>query len=732
MSLLHTAHGKRNKMPLLEAVGLLCILSAFTVVLLTSYSIHGWSDPAHWYGFGTSFLSGFGKSRLACGFPFLIHVATRLVGPLRAYLVNIPILVILILCFYWFCKTVLDSDRGEKERRVYPALLVILILFLLNRDLLIYLVNPYRDPASFLFLLVSCAAVIRYVASGGRRLWWMGIGGLALAASVTCRETSGLTIFPMGIYVLLSRHKNKKLSLFLPAFVFLAMLLVGMIPWMVHNYLISGNMMIPAQTVAKVAREDTMTAILPQSDLMRMIPKTFSYLAAHYGWFLCLMFFVGLLAAFRTKKWGLVWICAGSVLMFLLFYVNYHKIVRRYLFVLDWFTIPLMVFGIVSLYEWGWRKCGHKKVPAVGTYTVVLFLTILCIVLPLPKEHRVRLSHIRLFQKDIGELLPERARVLCERPLTGMLHCFTSTSPQTLQYLGRRQRLSDPLIWSRLNTLMRGAENHVYAALISDEYVSFVRREYDLVNEHALDASSYNLADKFQSESFRIARLARWAKRGVSTVQAATPPTEDKFILRVDAGRLSAYKRQSIRVEANDRVVDEHPLDNVNFYPLGAPTGSALAIKLVSDGPLPDRFAVSVQGESDLIDMNVNGDNIIWYANRFSPSFLRDPASRYPGIKKEGTILVPTLPGQDGCLDVRLGIVWAETTAAGQLMVTVGSDQRELARRELLPDRGWEFMTFRMESRDIEGLNTLLAFHINSAGKSEGTLYIRQIRISRP
>ena len=79
---------KRNLILEIMAVALISIL--FLVVLVSSYSIKAWSDPAHWYGFGMNFFSNFGKSALAYGFPFLIFMASKIVGPFYAFLVTPP------------------------------------------------------------------------------------------------------------------------------------------------------------------------------------------------------------------------------------------------------------------------------------------------------------------------------------------------------------------------------------------------------------------------------------------------------------------------------------------------------------------------------------------------------------------------------------------------------------------------------------------------------------------
>jgi hypothetical protein len=130
----------------IEMTGVAIVLASFSYMLVSRYSIMAWSDPIHWYSFGMSFANSFGRSSLAYGFPLILSLAEKLVGPFYAFLVNIPILTILLLAFYLFSRSLKSNDKFL----VSPIFAAFSLLFivLLNRDMFVYLANPYRDPKS--------------------------------------------------------------------------------------------------------------------------------------------------------------------------------------------------------------------------------------------------------------------------------------------------------------------------------------------------------------------------------------------------------------------------------------------------------------------------------------------------------------------------------------------------------------------------------------------------------
>ena len=152
-------------------------------------------------------------SKLAYGFPLIIFIASKIVGPFYAYLVNIPILVVFLSLFYLFCKTLLVNSKWSYVKITTFALLSMACLLLLNHRLIIITLSmPYRDPLAFIFMLLSVMLVIKYVASSCRTHYLLSISGFVLALAVSCRETTGLIILPLFIYLSSNWYKNRDVS----------------------------------------------------------------------------------------------------------------------------------------------------------------------------------------------------------------------------------------------------------------------------------------------------------------------------------------------------------------------------------------------------------------------------------------------------------------------------------------------------------------------------------------
>jgi amino acid permease len=138
-----------------EVAGLFLVLIAFAVFLLSTYSLKAYSDPGKWYVFGKNFVADVGSRNLAYGFPFVVWIATGVVGKYAAFLVNVPILMGLLVVLYFFSKEHFISSGSQKgaSAQLCGAVTILLFLFV-GKSMLHYLSNPYRDPLSCVLMIL--------------------------------------------------------------------------------------------------------------------------------------------------------------------------------------------------------------------------------------------------------------------------------------------------------------------------------------------------------------------------------------------------------------------------------------------------------------------------------------------------------------------------------------------------------------------------------------------------
>jgi len=329
-----------------EQIGVLLLLAAFGFLLWNGHQLIAWSDPASWYSFGRHFPERFGDARLAYGFPLLVHGAVALAGPVWAFLVNLPILVLMAGLIYALARSLVPRESSAEARLGLLAGAVAVGLLVWGApELLVELVSPYRDPLSYVFVLASCLLVLHYQTGRERSLAWLAGAGASLALATSTRETSGLMLLPFLIFGLSARRER---PLGRAVLVFGASFAVFCIPMLVHNHGVSGHFWVPAQAATGFSEEGSLTPGVRPEHLERTFPRTLGYLFEHYRWPTLLLAGIGIAAGAMRRSRAVYALAVPADAVFLLFYGGYGALVPRYLFVLDLFVLPLAGVGAAA------------------------------------------------------------------------------------------------------------------------------------------------------------------------------------------------------------------------------------------------------------------------------------------------------------------------------------------------------------------------------------------------
>ncbi len=147
----------------IELCGLILLGLGLALYMASNYSLKPYSDPHQWYCFGKNFISSFAVQDIPYAYPFVIWLAIQVVGPYYAFLVNIPILVMLVVALYYFAKRHYQvSSRGDDTSAVMCGIVAVCFYLFVAKDMLLYLANPYRDPFSFLMVLAGYIGVVHF------------------------------------------------------------------------------------------------------------------------------------------------------------------------------------------------------------------------------------------------------------------------------------------------------------------------------------------------------------------------------------------------------------------------------------------------------------------------------------------------------------------------------------------------------------------------------------------
>ncbi len=664
-----------------EQVGLLLLLAAFAFFLWRGHRLIAWSDPAAWYHFGRHFAERFGQARLAYGFPLLVHGAVALVGPVFAFLVNLPLLVLLAALLYATARSLVPRESpGEARLGMLAGAVAVGGLVWLAPKVLLSLVNPYRDPLSYVFVLLSCLLLLRYQSGPERSLGWVAGAGASLALATSTRETSALMLAPFLLFGLAVR---RGLPLLRAALVFGASFAVSCIPMLVHNHGASGHFLVPAQAAGVFSEKGSLVPGVGPAHLARTFPRTLHYLWTHQGWPTLLLAGVGVAAGVWRRRPAVFALALPACLAYLLFYGSYKYLVPRYLLVVDLFVLALAGVGAAALVAVALRGLGagrlaHAAATAAGAAAAAGAVALALAAARSP-ERDFRIDDALALRNHIAALVPDDAAILGERPMAELLRSFVDHSERVL-VLRPRQVFADPAVGERIRQLV-GDAPEAYFVSQQEPLTRFMEREFDLELLASFPPASYDLVEDGEAR-FHVDRVRPWSQR--ETLARLPPAAAGPYLLRVDVGHLSALERDAARLYWNDELLDDRPRDGTSYYAVEIRDPAAEPrVWLRSDQPVPGRIAVELIPPGRPIRLNFDAEDSIDDRRRLAGGFQVDPGQRYPLLRDQGILDIPTLD-RDGAAFVAVAEVGLRRgLEAARHVIAIGSSDVPFYRLDL-------------------------------------------------
>jgi hypothetical protein len=335
------------------------------VLAFGSYTIRAYSDPQHWLHFARDFANQFTTSYWPYGYPLYLSGVLSAVGPYWVFvLANLPLMVAMFALAAWLGTLLVRSDTagggtspdGEKAPpRSWAFLAVWILAFGADADHFIIYLNPYRDPLSYVLLLLSAGVFIRSLAAC--RTWGVAASGLLLGLASNVREPSILMVGPFVLYGILAwLARRPELKFWRTVGAFALGLVLGLVPLLVQTYLSTDQLLMP-QTSTLIPRESSKeSALVPGmyfdgSTLHRSGLVAYRYYTARER-LLVWLALAGLVAAVRRRNRAVLGIALPSVLAFALFYAFYRVFVYRYYYVVVLWLVLLAGYGLHAPLRW--------------------------------------------------------------------------------------------------------------------------------------------------------------------------------------------------------------------------------------------------------------------------------------------------------------------------------------------------------------------------------------------
>jgi hypothetical protein len=631
---------------MLEGIGVAAILTCLGAFLLGSYSLIVFSDPMEWYLFGRDLAERFADTRLAYGFPLLMAGAIAVVGPIRAYLVNLPVVIAMAGLFYLFARQ--QVRTREPAAAALGAAAGLAALVWVDTRLVLGLVNPYRDALSYLLVLLAGVLVIRGSRDPQRAPWLAAAAGAALAAATSTRETSILMLLPFALYAGVARLADARLPLLRCALTFAAAFAVGCLPLLVQNQLASGSALVPGQAAEAFADEGSLTPGVRLAHLPETLPQVVSELRTRLGPVWGLVGLGVVLAAWRRQV-AVLALSLPALCLYVLFYGAYARRVTRYLFAADLFAFCLAAAGVALLVDLVLTAFRRPRRVALPALALGMALTAwVALESPPPARARLTLDGVERFVRDFEARVPVGATVVGMRPLTDLVRGFTAHDVEVVRNL-----------WDlhvRLPQLFGQPEPRVLLARteVSEQVVA---GGFDLEATQVLDPADYGLQRHFGEAPIRISDVVPWDQlEARATLQVDEPGW---YVLAVDLGRFSQQPRSSAALLWNGVPLDGPLADGLNHLAVSVEKVPFAALRLVSDAPVPGQLDAEVFRLRRALTLDFREDALLRHVPRFSWSFLLRPRLGFPSIARSGHVDVPTLRTREAAyvVDAQIGLV---------------------------------------------------------------------------
>lgn len=678
----HT-EGRRGRL-IFRVLPLAFLLLAFAVYALRNAYIKAYSDPMAWLAAARDFPANLRTSNLPLGFPAFLWLAMKLVGPYYVFLANLPVILLLVLLVAAMTRVA----ARETETPAAAALLGVMAAGLFvhfDPDMLQYMVNPYRDPLSYVLLAASFTLFAGSLQPGRARRVGLAASGLLLGFAYCTREPSLVALVPMFLLGVMSRRKNPDLPFWSSVAWFGVFLLIGCLPLLIQTlvfrqqvslspYAASHGRLMPGFYVAVFGDNSA---------------RGLQYVQARLGWTQDVLLLAGLLAAVWRRNRTMLGLALMSVVYFAL-YSFYATGVKRYFFVVALGMAPLMAYGLFALAEGLLRAARRPRAaPAVfGALTVALSLFVggrLLAAGGSTKEFRV--PQAKQFVQTMEKTVPAGSVVFSDRQLCHVIRTLTGVDSYELEKLIAKASSDLARVRDQIEALRSDGRAVFFMKTVppndTDNDENLLRRWYELEPAAAFPSAEYRLGRINHGNSASLYRIVPWSK--IETSHTLEIPA--RAMLQIDVHALwHIPERQTARLLLNDQVIDSRVEDGASYYEVGPASAAALVLR--SNRPVPADLSPVLRPLNSRLDLNFGEYSKKPHDRLLSKDFFRAPAEDFYSrrLKGRGLVSLPMPWRRPMTVFAELVLKSAVEEKDSSIPITVSWDSRAASSRKLEAD----------------------------------------------
>ncbi len=628
-------------------------------------------------------------------YPLFLSLFFLLGGIYAPFFANAVVFAALFVALYVFTGLIF---RGHKNYR-FMAILTVLLYFLLNKGKIISLLRCYRDPLSYLFIIIGFCFYLMFFRTEKKRKY-LALTALFIGFACSVRETSAICLLPMGLLYLIRGIRDKSLHVFRYGSVFFIFLVIGSSPLIVQNSINTGHPLHSTQNLVRGGLEhendwgdktDIAGFVVPGSKL-EYFPKTSSrYLKKlwrTYGTIPLILLIAGFVYGRRSDE--IKYLLLPFIASYFLFYSFFSVALWRYLFVIQIAAVPVIAFAVVRFTD---SAVKSRKKYVYRVLLLLMFALSAYSMFGKMPEKQFRIAEAMRFKKDFDNIIPANSAVIAEATMRSHIDYFTDSYCFRFDDFVRPEHGISAV--TGLKYYMANFQNvyffdNVDLSLLhkynhTPSVKGQILEHFDLIAQEEFHADEYNLRKLFGKPFCTLWKLEKWGENFAE--QSIEIEKFEDSILRINARKLwnNDLERMNAKLYFNDELLSSSIVDGVNYFylPKELMQKGASIVKLASDAPVPANIDPVIFSVRKPIIINIDKKPRIIEANYVLDDFhweTRREDTAGSSLVAKARIKIPTIKYPESFLLVSCRIRVISETASDCILTFLlnGKKQSEL------------------------------------------------------
>ena len=615
----------------LTIIGILAIV--FLYYLSGNYYIKAYSDPFVWITVAKNLNAGGYLVKMPLAYALYLRAVMTLAGPVFVFLANLPIIIISIilllrLAFY------AGTANHNKSYAYLLAATTLACLFNIDPNIFTLILNPYRDPLSYLFILLSASLFLRYNQNPRHAKTILILAAICTGLAFCVKEPSILFVFPLAIYGYCSWYYDRKIKFWPTVILFTIVLTLSVTPIFIQSYLKVGHGFLPPQSAAE--KEYFPGIHFELEVLYRGLYRSLLYYWSNGGIVGIIGFVLGIYHAITSRNRIILCLFIPTVAAFYLLYSIYWSFVPRYFFIVTLFATPITAYGLLQtvtyLADFLHRPALRSKLQAA--LPTILAISAIYSFLANNQPYRTfQIPQALALRAATLHLIPTNATVFAAKPLCAIFSVILNIESRPLN-IDLSDKVDNTL--ATINPIL-AASNQIFYTDVANKgrheiNFALIKQVTDTKPVFSLPVKQYRFDDLTDADQLITYKITAWTNTS-TTCQIPATNIQPNTILQFDAKAIwnKSSPRTYAHLQINNTILTTNIHNGINYcVPDWGQFTPPYTITLLSDAPIPNDLAPTLLDPTKPIILNFMIDSQSSFRSYLTAGFFM-PTNQFHG-----------------------------------------------------------------------------------------------------